>query len=283
MMTFIQTLLNIFYGNKNINKMSMEKEVYGMKPSYKIMKSLLNDHGGFWYHSENLVYYVIKHNYTEEQAIEYFTKSMDNCEKMIKNQSHGIIFRIPYRLMKDILNVSLDDFALQEYRHFSSKYDYENHLWDYDISKINISFLYRYYAPDYKKQPLFRDYNEHTVYLYDKMMHHGYSDHRIDFMKKYDDKGTNDEVIVTYTEHYNAAGNNASERVLTKRKEEFINVCLGLWHFVKLLDCSENPNDIDIDYINSRKEKVAQLYDHTEREMQDYKWTQERKKKLNIK
>ena len=283
MMTFIQTLLNIFYGKKNINKMSMEKEVYGMKPSYKIMKSLLNDHGGFWYHSTNLVYYAIKHDFTEEQALEYFTKSMDSCENMLKNHSYGIIFNAPYELMKDVLNVSLDDFALQEYRHFPYKYDYENHLWNYDISKVDISFQYRYYYPDNKKQPLFRDYNEHTVYLYDKMMHHGYSDHRISFRKKYDDKGTNDDITVNYVEHYNAAGNNCSEFTLNKRKEEFINMCLSFWHFIKLLDCSENSNDIDIKELYKRKDKVAQLYDHTEREMETYKCELELKKKLNIK
>lgn len=277
----------LFYGvtYKKINKQDkyMEKKIYGMKPSYKLMKSLLNEYGSFWYHSTNLVYYVIKHDYTEEQAIEYFKKSIDKCEKMLKHHSNGIIFNIPYELMKDVLNVSLDDFKLQEFRHFTCNYDHKNNLCNYDISHINISFQYRYYYPDNKKQPLFRDYNDHTVYLYNKCMHRGYYDHRISFRKEYDDKGNDDKIMVNYIEHYNSAGSNASEISLKKHKEEFVNMCISFWHFMKLLDCSENPNDIDIKELYKRKDKVDKLYDHTEREMETYKWEQEYKKKLNIK
>ena len=109
---------------------------------------------------------------------------------------------------------------------------------------------------------LFRDYNEHSAYLYDLMDKHGYCNHIISFDKYYDMDNKCDTLYVTFSESYNAVGNCSLER-LKKYKEEYAKKCLDFWHFIKLFDYSEHPNDIDINEYYKRKETIDKVYDNT--------------------
>ena len=75
---------------------------YGPKPSYRIMKNLMKEDNStsFYQHGMNLVYYCIKHNFTEEQVIEYLDKMCDKCTKYLNNHDPNIYERIPIYLIQ---------------------------------------------------------------------------------------------------------------------------------------------------------------------------------------
>ena len=242
----------------------MENKVFGRKPSYQYLRSYIkeynnHEHAGYVNHITSLVYYAIKHDFTEEQAKEYFIKQMNNCEKLLKHHSYGIYFRIPYDIVKDLFNVDMNDFKLEQYKGFA----YNWNTRKYDENNLQVHHNYKYNCPNDLPKKIFRDYNEHVVYLYDLMEKHGYCNHVISFDKNYDSKNECDTLYVKFHENYNAAGNNCSEIRLKKYKEDYAKICLDFWHFIKLFDFSENPNNIDINDYYRRFENPDKVYDNT--------------------
>ena len=242
----------------------MEKEFKGMKPSYKIMKDYIkrNSINGYLDHGTTLVYYCIKHDFDEQQVIDYLNEMVNHCEKLLTHHNAGAGYSDKYEVFKDILNVSLDDFLLKEYKSYKSNYDYDTHKWNTDTNTILIHHCYYYNFPKDLHKKIFRDYNDHVVYLYDLMDKFGYCNHKIWFIKTYDDKSDIDVVKVHFEGgRIDPVGHNGHIR-MKRVKEDFVKSCLNLWHFIKLLDYSENPNDIDINGLYKRKE-VDQVYDRT--------------------
>jgi hypothetical protein len=243
----------------------MEKEYRGMKPSYRIMKDYIkrNSKDGYLDHGTTLVYYCIKHDFNEEQVIDYLNKMVNNCEKLLIHHNAGAGYSDEYKIFKDILNISIDDFTLKKYVSFKSTYDYEKHRFVEDRNTILNHYTYYYNFPKDMHKKVFRDYNDHVVYLYDLMEKFGYCNHKIWFNKIYDDKSDIDIVNVYFEGgRIDPVGHNGPIR-MERAKKEFSKSCLNLWHFIKLLDYSENLNDIDINELNKRKTKIDQVYDRT--------------------
>ena len=242
----------------------MEKEFRGMKPSYKVMKNYIkrNSIEGYLDHGTSLVYYCIKHDFDEQQVIDYLNEIVNKCEKLLIHHNAGAGYSDKYEVFKDVLNAPLNEFSLKEYRSFKSSYNYETHRWNEDRNTIQVHYSYYYNFPKDLHKKVFRDYNDHVVYLYDLMDKFGYCNHKLWFTKTYDDKSDIDYVTVHFEGgRIDPVGWNGPIR-MKRVKEDFVKSCLSLWHFIKLLDYSENPNDIDIDGLYKRKE-VDQVYDRT--------------------
>ena len=226
---------------------------YGPKPSYRIMKALMKDDNqvSFYRHGMNLIYYCIKHNFTEEQVIDYISKMCESCYKYLNNNDPSIYIRIPYHLMKDIFNTNKDDFILD--KHISYKYDWSTHKYTEEIEEyfnyewINNSISFN--SKENRYNNLFRQYSYHSVWITNNMKNHN---HYISLYKDYNDKGIIDIVYVQFDRHTNS-GN----------KKEFEHICLFFWHFFKLFDEIEekDKNDISIPELYKRKEKVDKVYD----------------------
>lgn len=242
----------------------MEREYRGMKPSYRIMKDYIkrNSKDGYLDHGTTLVYYCIKHDFDEQQVIDYLNKMVNYCEKLFTHHNAGVGYSEDYEIFKDVLNVSLDDFSLKEYKSFKSTYNYETRLWKEDKKTILTHYSYSYNFPRDLHKTIFRDYNDHVVYLYDLMDKFGYCNHKVWFTKTYDDKSNIDKVNVHFEGgRIDPVGHEGPIR-MKRVKENFVKSCLNLWHFIKLLDYSENPNDININELYQRKE-VDKVYDRT--------------------
>ena len=226
---------------------------YGPKPSYRIMKALMKDDNqvAFYQHGMNLVYYCIKHNFTEEQVIDYLSKMCENCYKYLNNNDPSIYIRIPYHLMKDIFNTNKDDFILNQY--LSYKYDWSTHKYTNETSEyfryewINNSISFN--SKENRYNNLFRQYSYHSVWITNNMENHN---HYISLYKDYNDKDIIDTVYIQFDRHTNS-GN----------KKEFEHICLFFWHFFKLFDEIEekDKNDISIPELYKRKEKTDKVYD----------------------
>ena len=226
---------------------------YGPKPSYRIMKTLMkeDDSTSFYQHGMNLVYYCIKHNFTEEQVIEYLDKMCDKCDKYINNHDPNIYERIPYHLMKDIFNTSKDDFILNHY--LSYKYDWSTHKYTKETEEyfnyewINNSISFN--SKENRYNNLFRQYSYHSVWITNNMKNHN---HYIFLRKDYNKDSDIDKVYVYFDKRTNS-GN----------KNEFKHICLFFWHFMKLFDEIEekDKNDISIPELYRRKEKPDKVYD----------------------
>lgn len=226
---------------------------YGPKPSYRIMKALMKDDNqvAFYQHGMNLVYYCIKHNFTEEQVIDYLSKMCENCYKYLNNNDPSIYIRIPYHLMKDIFNTNKDDFILNQY--LSYKYDWSTHKYTNETSEyfryewINNSISFN--SKENRYNNLFRQYSYHSVWITNNMKNHN---HYISLYKDYNDKDIIDTVYIQFDRHTNS-GN----------KKEFEHICLFFWHFFKLFDEIEekDKNDISISELYKRKEKADKVYD----------------------
>ena len=226
---------------------------YGPKPSYRIMKALMKDDNqvAFYQHGMNLVYYCIKHNFTEEQVIDYLSKMCESCYKYLNNNDPSIYIRIPYHLMKDIFNTNKDDFILNQY--LSYKYDWSTHKYTNETSEyfryewINNSISFN--SKENRYNNLFRQYSYHSVWITNNMKNHN---HYISLYKDYNDKDIIDTVYIQFDRHTNS-GN----------KKEFEHICLFFWHFFKLFDEIEekDKNDISIPELYKRKEKADKVYD----------------------
>ena len=189
---------------------------YGPKPSYMIMKALMkeDDSTSFYRHGMNLVYYCIKHDFTEEQVIEYLDQMCDKCDKYLNNNDPNIYERIPYHLMKDIFNTSKDDFILNHY--LSYKYDWATHRYtneteerfDYDWINNSISFN----SPNNRYNNLFRQYSYHSVWITNNMKNHN---HYI-FLRKEYNKDSDIDIVYVYFDKHTNSGN----------KKEFKHICL---------------------------------------------------------
>jgi hypothetical protein len=226
---------------------------YGPKPSYRIMKTLMkeDDSTSFYQHGMNLVYYCIKHNFTEEQVIEYLDKMCDKCDKYINNHDPNIYERIPYHLMKDIFNTSKDDFILNHY--LSYKYDWKTHTYTKETEEyfnyewINNSISFN--SKENRYNNLFRQYSYHSVWITNNMKNHN---HYIFLRKVYDKDSDIDMVYVYFDKH-----------TFAKHPDVFKHICLFFWHFMKLFDEIEekDKNDISISELYKRKEKPDKVYD----------------------
>lgn len=226
---------------------------YGPKPSYKMMKAFMKEDNStsFYAHGMNLVYYCIKHNFTEEQVIEYLDNMTKKCDKYLSNTEPSIYIRIPYHLMKDIFNTSKDDFILNHY--LSYKYDWETHKhtketeehFGYDWINDKISFN----AKENRYNNLFRQYSYHSVWLTNNMKNHN---HYISLYKDYQNDSDIDKVYVVFNRH-----------TFANHPHGFKEICLFFWHFMKLFDEVEekDKNDISIPELYRRKEKPDKVYD----------------------
>lgn len=227
---------------------------YGPKPSYKFMKNYLKENKlvGFWYHGVNLIYYCIKHNFTEEQVIEYLDKMIEECPKYLNNNDPSITFKIPYHLVKDIFNTNKDDFVFNQYLYY--EYDWNKHeysdktheYFSYDWINNSISFN----SKENRYNTLFRQYSYHSVWITNNMKNHN---HYIYLYKEYKSDLDIDIVYVYFNKHTNS-GN----------KKDFKHICLFFWHFIKLFDEIEEKdrNDISISELYKRKEKPDNIYDY---------------------
>ena len=226
---------------------------YGPKPSYRIMKTLMkeNDSTSFYRHGMNLVYYCIKHNFTEEQVIDYLSKMCESCYKYLNNNDPSIYIRIPYHLMKDIFNTSKDDFILNQY--LSYKYDWATHKYTKETEEyfnyewINNSISFN--SKENRYNNLFRQYSYHSVWITNNMKNHN---HYIFLRKDYNKDSDIDMVYVYFDKRTNSGC-----------KKEFKHICLFFWHFMKLFDEIEekDKNNISIPELYRRKEKPDKVYD----------------------
>ena len=218
---------------------------YGPKPSYRIMKTLMkeDDNTSFYQHGMNLIYYCIKHDFNEDQVNEYLDKMIPKCKKYLNNHEPRIYVRIPYHLMKDIINTSKDDFILNHY--LSYKYDWTTHTYTKETEESFNSKENRY-------NNLFRQYSYHSLWITDNMKNYN---HYIYLYKSYNidnDNNKDDKVYVVFDRH-----------TVGSHKSGFKNICLFFWHFMKLFDEIEekDKNDISISELYKRKEKPDKVYD----------------------
>jgi len=230
-----------------------ENIFYGPKPSYKFMKNYLKEkkQTSFFNHGINLIYYCIKHDFTEEQVIEYLDKMVDNCDKYLNNTCPSIIFQIPYHLVKDIFNTNKDDFILNQslfYRYDWSTHKHTNETEEYfRYEWINNSISFN--SSNNRYNTLFRQYSYHSAWITDNMKNYN---HYISLYKDYK-KDNNIDIVYVYFDRHTNSGN----------KKEFKNICLFFWHFMKLFDGIEenDKNNISIAELYKRKEKPDKVYD----------------------
>ena len=226
---------------------------YGPKLSYKVMKDLMkeDENTSFYQHGMNLVYYCIKHNFTEDQVIEYLDKMIDKCDKYLNNTDPCIYDRIPYHLMKDIFNTSKDDFILEQY--LSYRYDWATHKYTNETSEYyNYEWINNRIGFDSKENrynTLFRQYSYHSVWITNNMKNYN---HYISLRKEYN-KDSDIDMVYVYFDKRTNSGN----------KKDFKHICLFFWHFMKLFDEIEekDKNDISIPELYKRKEKIDKIYD----------------------
>ena len=233
----------------------MEKinKFYGPKPSYKFMKNYLKEkkETSFWCHGINLIYYCIKHDFTEEQVIEYLDKMIEECPKYLNNNDPSITFKIPYHLVKDIFNTDKDDFILNRYLSYKydcGKHEYTNETYEYyDYEWINNRIGFD--SKENRYNTLFRQYSYHSVWITNNMENYN---HYI-FLRKEYNKDSDIDMDYIYFDKRTNSGN----------KKNFKHICLFFWHFIKLFDEIEEKdrNGISISELYKRKEKVDKTYD----------------------
>ena len=241
-----------------------ENKFYGPKPSYVFMKAQLkgenNEYTGFYYHGMNLVYYCIKHDFTEEQVNEYLDKEIQKCKKYLNNHCPCIFDSIPYHIYKDIINTSKDDFILHLNRQY--KYDWNTHKDTDEIDEYKwyewINKSIRFDSEDNRYKNFFRQCSEHSIALDELFKRRGYCQCEIRLDKRYNTDGNPDKVLVIFRRDCDC-GN----------EKDFKRTCLNYWHFIKLLDyvSEEDKNDIDIDELYKKKESYDKIFDRTKPEV----------------
>jgi len=219
--------------------------------SYIFLKNWMTERKWDVYHHTHVVYYCIKHNLSEDEALKYITEQVNKCEKMLKNRGYSNTFYSELEPFKNVLNYSDDDFVVRKRDTFQKVLKERNGRFgtyqSYEENNDMPISIYCYDRKNRDKKDIYKQVSEHTLYLlshnefcyaYKTCTKNEYREflHNENENPKNPDYGKPEEIKFNFGSTHGGTGDTYSMEI---QKKNYVESIMSLWHLIKTLDYVE--------------------------------------------